>query len=625
MAKHSDLKQFGKARLNKLSIFKIPFLALSVIYRLCPSLLVILGLCTLIVGLEPTASIWITRYVIDSVSNALQAEGCSVGTSNVYKILTIQFLILSIFLIFSRCLGYISFVMSNKLSLRMRSAILTKMSGFDMYHFDQSEFYDMGNRAMLEAEGKPLLFMNKITGVIAGLITFASMSSLLIVLTPKLIIAIVFMCTPYLLIQFTYSKKIYQINYARTNNSRKSYYLTQCLTDRQYIPEILSFNLWRYLQNKWFNFSHDFFIEDRKLYKNRNIAEGVLKVFHGFGIAIVSGYIVYKGVASNNALTVGQIMMYIGAFAGATAGLGRACQNFSGIYEASLFFRNYLDFSALETNILPQKGIVCENINRIDVCNVSFIYPGSDKKVLNNINASFIRGESTLLVGNNGAGKTTLIKLLLRLYQPSEGNILVNGIDILDYELASLRKNMGVIFQDFIRYAFPAKENIGVGYIDNFENIEKISLAAKKAKIHDALEKLPEGYNTVLTRQFDNGSDLSLGQWQRVCLARLFMKNSPVMIFDEPTASLDIETEAHLLQEVNTLAKDRICILVSHRMFRPGVANRIIVMEDGQITEHGSHEVLASSDGKYSKLCDLYNNLSDYTISKIISLLSKII
>ena len=305
-------------------------------------------------------------------------------------------------------------------------------------------------------------------------------------------------------------------------------------------------------------------------------------------------------------------MMYIGAFAGATTGLGKLCENFSGIYEASLFFRNYLDFTELKptTLIKIKKPIACNRITLIEVRNLSFKYPGSENKVLEDINITFAQGQSTLIVGSNGAGKTTLIKLLLRLYEPTEGQILINGINILDYDLKSLRQNIGVIFQDFIRYAFSAKENIGIGSIDNYQNIQRIVTAAEKAKADDMIKKLPYGYDTVLSRQLDDGCDLSLGQWQRICLARLFMKDSSVMIFDEPTASLDIETEAHLLREVNNLAKERLCILVSHRMFRPGVAKRIVVMENGRIVEEGSHAFLCNSNGKYSRLCQLYNNLS---------------
>jgi len=249
---------------------------------------------------------------------------------------------------------------------------------------------------------------------------------------------------------------------------------------------------------------------------------------------------------------------------------------------------------------------VPESVRRIEFDDVSFSYPGSSELALKNVSLTLSAGESCLLIGANGAGKTTLIKLLIRLYEPTSGRILINGVDVREYGVDSLRRVVGVIFQNYLPFAFTARENIGIGAPEIMEDMQSVVAAARRAKADEFLERLPAQYDTCLSKLFTGGTELSGGQWQRVCLARLFMKNPSVFVLDEPTASLDIETEAHILNEIAHLAKDRLCILISHRMFRPGLADHIIVLSRGTVLEEGTYDDLVTRNGEFARLRRLF-------------------
>ena len=305
-------------------------------------------------------------------------------------------------------------------------------------------------------------------------------------------------------------------------------------------------------------------------------------------------------------------MMYFQSFSGGVGALTQVMQQFSTVYEGSCFLQNYQQFQEVqEASKLRSKAQrkVPEVIESIECRNLGFVYPGASTPALQDINLVFKKGQSTLLVGRNGAGKTTLARLLVGLYKPTHGQILINGHDMREYDLTLLRKKMGIIFQDFVRYALTAEENIGLGSVEHMDDREKIVNAAKAARLDNIITGLPKGYGTMLGREFKDGRDLSLGEWQRVCLARLFMRDASVTVYDEPSASLDIETESELLREISLSGKKGICILISHRMLRADIADRIIVMEKGKIVEHGSHDILVSLGGRYAHLWKTYHHL----------------
>jgi ATP-binding cassette subfamily B protein len=415
-----------------------------------------------------------------------------------------------------------------------------------------------------------------------------------------------------LILNVYYGKANYNLQYDRTHDMRAASYLSGCFGDRRSLPEIITRDLWSFLGNKWTALVTKFIRQDVSLLKHRTVAELMIVVFSSLGQGGVSLYIIINCLRHIADHSVGQIMMYFQAFSGGVGALARVMQQISGIYEGSCFLQTYQQFFEVQktpTPITKKPRKVPDVIESIECCNLGFMYPGASVHALTNINLIFRQSQSTMLVGRNGAGKTTLARLLVGLYSPTEGRILINGHDMREYDLSLLRKKMTIIFQDFVRYALTVEENIGLGSVEHMEDHERIVSAAKAARLDDIIAGLPNGYSTILGKEFRNGRDLSLGEWQRVCLARLFMRDASIMLYDEPSASLDVETESEVLREIRLSGKDKICILVSHRMLRADIADRIIVLETGVIVENGSHEELLALHGKYAHLWNAYHRL----------------
>ncbi len=347
--------------------------------------------------------------------------------------------------------------------------------------------------------------------------------------------------------------------------------------------------------------------EDIALQKRRAFAGVNAEVFSVVGGLVATAFIVLSGI--RHLLSASTIIMQSRAFSGGMVAFKDMLNGISHLFEQAIFLQDFVQFEQLHTAMRNDgRRRVGRSVDSIEFQDVSFRYPGSAQEVLRHINLTIGRGQSVLVVGANGAGKTTLIKLLSRLYDPTAGRILLNGIDYREYDIDSLRQAVGVIFQEYGRYAFTIAENIALSDVAGGEENRRIVAAARRANVDSFIAGLPRGYETMASRVFDGGVELSVGQWQRVCLGRLFLKESPVMVLDEATASLDVETEAHLLKEIVATFQDRIRILVSHRTFRSGLADQVIVMKAGEIIEAGTHEDLMETASEYARLWQLYHS-----------------
>lgn len=590
----------------------IPY-TVKIAFKSAPFLFICLIVITLFSGLIPTSTVYVGKLVLNSIVSVLQDDAGVAETRILIYALILQCTVFLGGAILEHTNMYVNFVITRRLMIYMQGRLLKKTSELDYSYFDDSKFYDMMRRAKNELGGKPSTIIARFTTIVRGGITFISMSVLATTLSLWLLVVMLLICIPLLIVRLKYSEKSYKLACDYTENRRLSGQVSGLMTEREYIPELTCFGLWDHMIKKWRTADLKYLGEDIKLVKRQTLAELFTKALINGGSVGVTGYIIYMSINKGLSLTVGDIMMYAGAFTGGVSGLVMMIQSFSDVYESSLFINNYVEYEKIKPNIeVKGKGRVLQApIKTMELQNVSFRYPGNSRYVLRNIDVKLNCPGSILIVGANGAGKTTLIKMLTRLYDPTEGRILVNGLDIREYEIESVRKIIGVIFQNYIHYPFSVKENIGCGDISDLDNNIRLINAAKKAKVDSFIERLPRGYDTVLSRMYKDGHELSIGQWQRVCLARLFMKNAPVLILDEPTASLDVETEAHLLAEIAKLTRDKISILVSHRMFREGIADQVIVLKEGELVESGTFETLKSSNGEFSRLYKLYCNVAD--------------
>lgn len=607
------IKQTHRKIKVSITVFiKVLSFAIVTVFKSGPFLLLFLVLTTILAGLMPTATVVVGKLVLNAIINVLQTGA---GNSEVFilaRILILQLIILGIGELIGQSNTYLNYMIGRRLSVNMSADVIKKASKLDYAFFENSYFYDVMTRAKKESTGKPLILVLKVTSIIRNCITFISMGGLVASFSLLLFLAMLVFCLPLLLIKLRYGAKNYSMLFNRTEDMRMAEYISDIMLTKQNIPEIMSFGLWKYLFGRWHSAAHKFLDQDTQLYRKLAISQTVAAISMACSTAAATGYIIYISTIKAMPLTVGDIMMYSGAFAGGLVSLRAALDSVSGVYESSLFLRNFIEFSELQPQIEVRKKekLAPSVIETIELQNVSFKYPNSSCYALKNVSVTFSKSQSTLLVGANGAGKTTLIKLLTRLYDPTEGKILLNGEDLRKFEIESLRKAVGVIFQEFIRYAFTVKENIACGDITELQNIKKINIASIRAKADSFIKQLPQQYDTTLSRIFENGQELSLGQWQRICIARLFMKNAPIFILDEPTASLDIETEVHLLREIVELPKDKICILVSHRMFRKDICDQIIVLSKGEIVEAGDYDSLVAKNGEFSRLWKLYHNMA---------------
>lgn len=583
------------------------FYIFTLVWEAKPWILFLLLFMSIYNGVTPIIGAYISANLINSLVSAYNASvtGSANEFSKVFFMLILQFgyiffnsLIQNVNNILNRISGEI---VVNHVNIK----IMKKAKEIDLASFDRPEFYEKLENASREAGHRPIQIMNATFGIISNIISIVSFITILWAINPFAPFIIILMSIPSAIINFIYRNKNFRYIRHRSKDRRRLSYYSGLMTNKDLVKEVRIFGLSDLFIGRYNETFYKYFKGLRKLFVNEgiwNISVTVITSVVNCLLYLLIAYKVFQGE-----IQVGDYTLYTGALASIAGGVNSFISTTAAIYEGTLFIDNMIVFmnekktitSLLENPLHVKHGTG----HQIVFENVSFRYPGTDRDVIKNVNVTFNPGETTVLVGLNGAGKTTLIKLLTRLYDPTEGRILLDGHDIKNYCVDELYKLFGIIFQDFGKYAVSVTENIMFGRLDKKIDPDYIKKAAEQSSSDDFIEKLPDKYDTPLMRIFEeNGIELSIGQWQKLSVARAFYGDSDILILDEPTASLDAIAEQEIFNQFDMLRKNKTTIFVSHRLSSATVASKIIVLENGSVIEEGNHEELMNLKGHYYEL-----------------------
>lgn len=558
-------------------------------------------------GVFPLLNIYISSRLINALIDVFGAKDWS-QMEPVIGLLILQF----IYLILSRATtqfkGTLTNLSGEMVISHIKVKIAKKTKEIDLADFDRPEFFEKLENANREASSRPISILTATLGFFSNLISTVSFIVTLGTLHPLIPIGLLLLALPSAIINFKYRKVTFRYIKEHSTDRRRMHYFTNTLSNRDQVKEIKLLDLHETFISRYLEVFASYFKGLKRIFIREDVLHIVIYTLSTVCNCAFFLYIAYQ-VCFHDML-VGDYSLYTGALTSVLSGVASLVTNSSRVYEGTLFIDNMIEFMQVRPEIVPA---IAEPVyprkdipHSIEFRNVSFAYPGVPRDVIKNLNLTLEGGKSYALVGLNGAGKTTLIKLMTRLYDPTEGEILLDGVNIKHYDVQALYAMFGIVFQDFSKYAVTARENITFGDVHLPYSEERLHYAAKQSSANEFLEPLPEGYETPLMRFFDkNATDLSIGQWQKMSIARAFYKDAEVLILDEPTASLDPVAETEVFRQFDTLREGKTTLFVSHRLSSATAADEIIVMQNGKILEQGNHKALMQNGGAYCNLFKL--------------------
>jgi ATP-binding cassette, subfamily B, bacterial len=562
---------------------------------------------TLAAGLLPAAVAYLGKLIVDAVVAALDANraGGNPDYARVLLLVVFEGALVAGLAGAQRGIGFCQSLLRVLLSQRVHFLILEKALTLELKQFEDSEFYDKLNRARQEASVRPLSLVNRTFALAQNGVALLSYAGLLLHFSPWAVVILVVAGLPVFVAETKFSGERFQAFQWRSPDRRMLLYIEMVLAREDHAKEVQLFHLGPRLLDRYRAIFRRIYDEEKRLTTRR---EG-----WGFALGLISNgafYGAYAWIALatvQQAISLGEMTMYLLLFKQGQAAVAAMLSSIGGMYEDNLYLSNLYDY--LEQPGQAAHGTATVGLDPdagIEFANVRFTYPGAQTPAIDDLTLKIRPGRSVALVGLNGSGKTTLVKLLAGLYQPDAGTIRYQGRDLRDWDPVALRKRIGVIFQDFNRYQLNVGENIGAGDETAFDDQSRWTDAAIKGQAAEFIATLPARYETQLGRWFNNGQELSGGQWQRIALARAFMRGSAeILVLDEPTASMDAETEAQIFDHFRSLTESKIAVLISHRFSTVRHADTIVVMDQGRVVEQGCHEELMRLNGRYARLFDL--------------------
>jgi len=557
----------------------------------------------LFASLLPIALLWIAKLIIDSIVHAV-ASHQPVGRG-FWWLVAAEFGLAVLGSFVGRTIDYFDALLADKYTRHVSIEVMKHAAALDLATYEDPVFYDRLERARVQATDR-LGMIQSIGRLVQQVITAVSLSVSIIVFSPWLLLLLILGVIPAFLGESHYAFLGYATNFRQTPIRRQLDYLRVLGGSREAAKELKLFGLKEFLIERFTRLSDQIYRENIGLARRRLIAGAFLSMIGTAGYYSAYVFIVWRTI--HGVLTIGELTFLSGAIVQASGNIQQIFSTLASIADQALFLTDLLAFFEMRPTIFSKPNALPAPrpiVRGFEFRNVSFRYPGSSRLVLSGLNFQLRPGERVALVGENGQGKTTIVKLMTRLYDPLEGQILLDGIDLREYSLEDLYREIGVIFQDFMRYEMTARENIAVGQIETLARLEPLQEAARKSMAAPVIERLHFRYEQVLGRRFEGGVDLSGGEWQKVALARAYLRNAQILILDEPTAALDARSEFEVFRRFSELTTGKTALFISHRFSTVRMADRVVVLENGKITEDGSHEELANLGGRYAEMFEL--------------------
>lgn len=595
--KKLSLKDRFKALSNLPKLFKL-------VWEVSPAMVTGNLVLRLFRSFLPLLTLYIGKLIIDEILRLLKISG-ERDLLHLWVLIGLEFGIAIVSDVLGRGISYIDSMLGDRFSNASSVRLMQHAAKLDLEHFEDSAFYDKLERARQQTVGRMTL-MSQVFSQGQDILTMIFLAGGLIAFNPWLIVLLIITLLPAFWGESYFNTKSYSIFYSWTPERRLLDYLRMVGASNESAKEVKMFGLSNFLTEEYRTLADKFYNTNKKLGFKRAAVGGLLSSVGTAGYYGAYAYIIFKTVTG--VLSIGDLTFLSGSFARLRGLLEGILARFSTIADSSLYLQDMFDFFEIQPRIVsPEKPLPFPNPIRegFRFENVGFAYANSERFVLKDLNFLLKAGEKLALVGENGAGKTTLVKLLVRMYDPTEGRILLDGHDIKEYDLEEFRREVGVIFQDFMRYHLSAGDNIAVGRIEHRDNLPEIETAARESLAESVIKKLPNGYAQTIGKRFPGGVELSGGEWQKVALARAYIRDAQLLVLDEPTAALDARAEHEVFQHFTELTKGKTAVLISHRFSTVRMADRILVLENGTMLEIGSHEELLQKNGRYAELFKL--------------------